>query len=253
MSLNLLQGINVGGDCHCGTSYFTGADGQGHVVTSAGGSSGASLRLYTVSGSGLTLAASAPLPAKVVADYSTFTTISSNGTASGIVWTVSGPADSQNSLNLYAYNATNLAPLYSSNAGYWPNTGANSNTVPVVANGHVYVASYQTLVILGAAGGALPVVPTNLTADPNSLCPSTELSWTPASGATSYKVYMVTGTGPWNPGTRQLKYSGSGTDIPVKTGAGGHYGFEVAACNQFGCSNPTASVFTAIPQKCPTS
>jgi streptogramin lyase len=42
-------------------------------------------------------------------------------------------------------------------AGNWPNTGGNSNLIPVVANGEVFVASYQQLQIFGiksAAGNA---------------------------------------------------------------------------------------------------
>jgi hypothetical protein len=44
-------------------------------------------------------------------------------------------------------------------AGTWPNSpNANSNTVPVVANGQVYVASYQQLAIwgLGSSSSADP-------------------------------------------------------------------------------------------------
>ena len=37
----------------------------------------------------------------------------------------------------------------SARAGTWPNTGGNSNLVPVVANGKVYVASFKTLSIFG--------------------------------------------------------------------------------------------------------
>ena len=34
-------------------------------------------------------------------------------------------------------------------AGTWPNTGGNSNLVPVVANGEVFVASHAQLKIFG--------------------------------------------------------------------------------------------------------
>lgn len=134
----------IGGDCHCGTSYFSGADGNGHVVTSAG----TTLGLYTVTASGLTPSLSAVLPSKAHGDPGVFTSISSNGTAPGtaIIWTVSGP-DSSSVLSLYAFDATTLTSLYTASAGFWPYTGANANTVPVVANGHVYVASYGELTI----------------------------------------------------------------------------------------------------------
>ena len=34
-------------------------------------------------------------------------------------------------------------------AANWPNTGGNSNLVPVVANGKVFVASHEQLQIFG--------------------------------------------------------------------------------------------------------
>ena len=54
-------------------------------------------------------------------------------------------------VTLYAFNAAasggTFPLLYSVVAGTWPNINANANIVPVVANGKVYVASYQTLTI----------------------------------------------------------------------------------------------------------
>jgi hypothetical protein len=44
-------------------------------------------------------------------------------------------------------------------AGTWPGTPGNANIVPVVANGHVYVAAYKTVAIFGLGpAGALPAV-----------------------------------------------------------------------------------------------
>ncbi len=42
--------------------------------------------------------------------------------------------------------------LFSAVAGSWPNTGGDSNIVPVVANGKVYVASDQAVSIFGIGG-----------------------------------------------------------------------------------------------------
>jgi hypothetical protein len=44
-------------------------------------------------------------------------------------------------------------------AGYWPNSQANANIVPVVANGKVYVASYGQVDIFGlnASGTITPL------------------------------------------------------------------------------------------------
>jgi hypothetical protein len=45
-----------------------------------------------------------------------------------------------------------LARLYQAPAGSWISGGGNANLVPVVANGKVYVASYQQLDIFGLLG-----------------------------------------------------------------------------------------------------
>ena len=42
-----------------------------------------------------------------------------------------------------------MTQLFKGLAGHWPNLGGNSNIVPVVANGEVFVASNQELVIFG--------------------------------------------------------------------------------------------------------
>ncbi|HLY07163.1 MAG TPA: hypothetical protein VKR31_15565, partial [Rhizomicrobium sp.] len=49
--------------------------------------------------------------------------------------------------------------LFSETAGQWPNTGGNANLVPVVANGLVYVASYQMLTIFGPGGSKIAHLP----------------------------------------------------------------------------------------------
>jgi hypothetical protein len=42
-----------------------------------------------------------------------------------------------------------MTQLFKGGAGPWPNTGGNSNLVPVVANGQVNVASNKQLQIFG--------------------------------------------------------------------------------------------------------
>ena len=42
-----------------------------------------------------------------------------------------------------------MAPIFKSIAGAWPNVGGNSNLVPVVANGKVYVGTNKQLQIFG--------------------------------------------------------------------------------------------------------
>jgi hypothetical protein len=61
-------------------------------------------------------------------------------------------------LNLLAFNPdagvkqTGIKQLFKAAAGAWPNLGGNSNLVPVVANGQVFVASNKQLQIFGLLG-----------------------------------------------------------------------------------------------------
>ena len=45
-----------------------------------------------------------------------------------------------------------MKELFKGKAGAWPNLGGNSNLVPVVANGMVFVASDKQLQIFGLMG-----------------------------------------------------------------------------------------------------
>jgi outer membrane protein assembly factor BamB len=151
-----LAEIDVG-KCWCASSYFTGPDGVGRIVTGAASEVG--VWALGTSPVRLTLQSlSAPLPGSQ--DRGVFTSVSSNGTRSGsaVIWSVSRPVDPSPALvNLYAFNAATGALIYSSTAGTWPSVGSNANIVPVVANGHVYVASYKTLTIFGLHGEAMRV------------------------------------------------------------------------------------------------
>jgi hypothetical protein len=151
---NVLGTYSIGG-CWCGQSYFVdSSDGAGRVVASGG----QSIQVYKVQTS--------PIPALIkVASSVTlsggiqfpgfFTSISSNGTASPIIWTLSHPTSATgNPIYLYAFNPEvlikgNMKGLFRARAGSWPNTGGNSNLVPVVANGEVFVASHAQLKIFG--------------------------------------------------------------------------------------------------------
>ena len=143
--------------CWCGQSYFTGADGKNRVVTSTGNT----LRSYIVRTS--------PKPGLVLEntwrlnsgqDPGFFTSISSNGTAaaSAIIWAIGRPTDTDPAdVRLYAIDPAGSAiPIFSAVAGTWPFAGnANANIVPVVANGHVFVASYGNLSIFGLSAAHL--------------------------------------------------------------------------------------------------
>jgi hypothetical protein len=150
---NKPSGIELGG-CWCGPSYFTGSDGIGRVVTSQGDVLN-TWRINSAIKNPLILQGASTLPASIQ-DPCFFTSVSSNGAQSGtaIIWAMSRPTSaSPPNLTLYAFNAAPtvgaLPVLYSAVAGTWPNLGGNANIVPVVANGNVYVASYQTLTIFG--------------------------------------------------------------------------------------------------------
>ena len=111
-----------------------------------------------------------------VQDNSFFTSVSSNGTQAGsaIIWAVGRPTSTTTpNVTLYAFNAAaqsgTFQLLYSAVAGTWPNVKANANIMPVVANGRVYVASYQALTIFGLLGQLAPVkqaAPLTMTANP---------------------------------------------------------------------------------------
>jgi hypothetical protein len=150
---NVLGAYNVG-NCWCGPSYFVDpSDGLGRVVSSGGHT----VQVYKVQTS--------PSPALVKVSTSPgiagtqfpgfFTSISSNGTASPIIWALSHPTvASGNPIYLYAFNPESLTGgamklIVRLQAGTWPNTGGNSNLVPVVANGEVFVASHAQLKIFG--------------------------------------------------------------------------------------------------------
>jgi hypothetical protein len=151
---NVLGTYSVGG-CWCGQSYFVDpSDGIARVVTSGG----QNVRVYKVQTSptpALTRVASSPGLVGNVQDPGFFTSISSNGTASPIIWALSRPTSaSKNPIYLYAFNpesltGTTMSTLFRHEAGSWPNTGGNSNLVPVVADGEVFVASYAQLQIFG--------------------------------------------------------------------------------------------------------
>jgi len=82
-----------------------------------------------------------------------FTSVSSNGNSNPIIWALSRPVSQNvNSIVLYAFNpesSSTMQQLFRGKAGFWPNVGGDSNQVPTVANGKVYVASYQQLQIFG--------------------------------------------------------------------------------------------------------
>ncbi|MGO8794794.1 MAG: hypothetical protein ACLQLC_08235 [Candidatus Sulfotelmatobacter sp.] len=147
---NVLGTYNIGG-CWCGESYYVDpTDGSSRVVSS-GGNSIYVWKLETTPTTKLVGAArSAGLSTGQSGGF--FTSVSSNGTASPIIWALTRPT-SQLKINLIAFNPdARMQQLFHTTAGTWPNLGGDSNQVPTVANGKVYVASYKELKIYGLTG-----------------------------------------------------------------------------------------------------
>ena len=142
------------GGCWCGQSYFVDTDGVARVVTS-GGKAVRVWKLATSPKVGLTQVSMSPYLFGGQ-DPGFFTNISSNGTASPIIWALSRPPNSSaiSPVYLYAFDpdavtGTTMTQLFKGVGGVWPNLGGNSNLVPVVANGQVFIASNKELQIFG--------------------------------------------------------------------------------------------------------
>jgi hypothetical protein len=143
------------GACWCGPSYFVDpTDSLARVVTS-GSRTVKVWRLNTSSSANPTLT-------QMIVSVSVgggqsggfFTTVSSNGTTSPIIWAVSHPKSARlPNVNLFALNpdsgGTTMTTLFTAPAGQWNNTGGNANIVPVVADGQVFVGSNKQLQIFG--------------------------------------------------------------------------------------------------------
>jgi hypothetical protein len=147
---NVLGTYSVG-SCWCGQSYFVDADGAARVVSS-GGHNVETWRLTLFPAPKLTKASTSPFVAGGQFP-GFFTWISSNGSTNQIIWALGHPASSsQPKIYLYAFNpetGSTMTQLFKGFAGVWPNTGGNSNLVPVVANGEVFVASHKQMQIFG--------------------------------------------------------------------------------------------------------
>jgi hypothetical protein len=156
--------VQYPGGCWCGETYFQNDKNTSYVITS-GGWGGASINLYRLDphakgNPSLALEwATNGWPNSTYVpdgqDAGVFTSASSNAGKAGslVIWAVSRPTDNDPSdIYLYAFDVkgNNLIPGGTGMlAGTWPNTGGNANIVPTVANGHVYVASDQSLAIFG--------------------------------------------------------------------------------------------------------
>jgi hypothetical protein len=153
----VLQTVDIG-ECYCGASYYQGADKIGRVVTSGG----QQVKVWEV----VTAANAAPqlvlesTSAAITSgqDSGFFTSVTSNGSTadSQVIWALSRPSrQNPQGIELYAFDPSKIsasgasATLFTGTAGSWPNGDGNANLVPLVANGHVFVASYKQLSIFG--------------------------------------------------------------------------------------------------------
>jgi hypothetical protein len=150
---NNVLGTYPVGRCWCGESYFVDpADGAARVVSS-GGNRVKVWKLLTSPSPKLMGAAQSPV-ISTGQNGGFFTSVSSNGNANPIIWALSRPV-SHNPANiiLYAFNpdsgGATMTTLFHGVAGLWPNQGGDSNQVPIIANGKVYVASNKQLRIFG--------------------------------------------------------------------------------------------------------
>ena len=155
---NNVLGSYAVGNCWCGESYFVDpSDGLARVVTSGGGT----VRVWKVQTSPTVALTEATIAAGLgggqLQDPGFFTSVSSNGNAHPIIWAISRPTTKNGGapIRLFAFSPESGNPmntLFETTAGNWPNTSGNANLVPVVANGLVFVASYQQLQIFGLTG-----------------------------------------------------------------------------------------------------
>lgn len=149
---NDLAEESIGG-CWCGPSYFDAASDSIPRIVASGGRA---LSVWQVTNPPSLVAAGKTATLPTGQDAGFFTTVSSNGSNAGaIIWAVARPQTVPGNVTLFAFTAqppsgsTTLQTLYQANAGTWESNGANANLVPVVANGKVYVASYEQLNIFG--------------------------------------------------------------------------------------------------------
>jgi hypothetical protein len=157
---NDLAEVSVGG-CWCGPSSYAIKSTQQRIVASGGNA----VMLFKVKNKpkvALTLLGSAAVPTGQ--DPGFFTTVSSNHKGrNAIIWALARPQSVPGPMTLVAlageseHGRSPLTTLYQAPAGYWAAQNGNANVVPVVANGKVYVASYQQLEIFGLGGSAATV------------------------------------------------------------------------------------------------
>ena len=154
---NVLGSYTVGA-CWCGPSFFVDRDGIGRVVSS-GGTTVEVWKLGIARKPALTKTkSSASIGGGQFGGF--LTSVSSNGRNNVIIWALSHPTLRDQTVNLFAFNpdasGTSMTQLFKGAAGSWATYFGQSNLVPTVANGQVYVATNKQLQVFGilaAKGG----------------------------------------------------------------------------------------------------
>ena len=180
--LKLLQ-LRQGSGCWCAPSYFIGPDDVARIVASQGHV----IQTFRLPATSLS-------PEGTSATVSTgqdpgfFTTVSCHGSGTfgncanaPIVWAVSRPTSSTSGVALSAFSGLAAGGTYKllfgpTKVGPWPNIDGNSNIVPTVSNGRVYVASSKTLAILSPGGTIAAAAPLAQAAAAAAVSPSTAFS-----------------------------------------------------------------------------
>ncbi|MBV8149516.1 MAG: hypothetical protein JO092_10525, partial [Candidatus Eremiobacteraeota bacterium] len=141
------------GGCWCGPSYFNAATDSIPRIVASGGNN---VTVWQVTNPPSLVAAGTSPTIPGGQDPGFFTTVSSNGSSPGaIIWALARPQTVPGNVTLFAFTSqppsgsSTLETLFQANAGSWESAGGNANLVPVVANGKVYVASYEQLNIFG--------------------------------------------------------------------------------------------------------
>jgi hypothetical protein len=152
---------NVGA-CWCGPSYYVGADGKSRIVSSGNND----VKTWILKAKGTPKLTLDKNVGSVEGEYfpGFFTSVSSDGTAPGsaVIWAVGRPTDfNEEALKFHAYDPVAAKEIFTTLTGYWTNSISDSNIVPVVANGKVYVATVKLLAIYGlkAAGAKFAALP----------------------------------------------------------------------------------------------
>ncbi len=202
----VVDSVNIGG-CWCGESYFDASSDSVPRIVASGGNS---VTVWKVPLSRRVKLAedgsSYYLPGGQ--DPGFFTAVSSDGKKPGaIIWALARPNYVPGNITLFALESepqstsgNQLPVLYSAPAGAWDSTGGDADLVPVVANGKVYVASYEQLDIFGLLGSRKAVTPAALVVE--------------APRATGGAPHEVTGT--------LVAISGSRLTLRTRTGTLAH-------------------------------